>query len=144
MQLFEAYTTLQGKLQQYEESGRLMPHPSARRERFRAFAEADLMPLSRRLATILTQAGIPAYTEAQLDGKPLWFGLFLNDRWPTGIYVQPLDAHSMQLSLRFDLDSEAEEHHILLYRQCTRATFSATLERAVERLLMQTWKERRR
>ena len=59
MQLFEAYTTLQGKLQQYEESGRLMPHPSARRERFRAFAEADLMPLSRRLATILTQAGIP-------------------------------------------------------------------------------------
>ena len=121
MQRSEADTTLQGKLQQYEESGRLTPHPDARRERFRAFAEADLTPLTRRLATILTQAGIPAYTEAQLEGTPLWFGLFLNDRWPAGIYVQPLDASSMQLSLRFNLDSEAEEHHILLYRQCTRA-----------------------
>ena len=74
----------------------------------------------------------------------MWFGLLLNDQWPAGIYVQPLDAHSMQLSLRFDLDSEAEEHHILLYRQCTRETFAATLEQAVERLLMQTWVERRR
>ncbi len=143
MQLCEAYTTLQGKLQQYEETGRLTPHPDAMRERFRAFAEADLMPLTRRLATILTQAGIPAETSAQLEEESMWFGLFLNETWSVGIYVQPLDAASMQLSLQFNLDSEAEEHHLLLYRKCTRATFAATLERAVERLLMQTWGERR-
>ncbi len=143
MQLCEAYTTLQGKLQQYEETGRLTPHPDAMRERFRAFAEADLMPLTRRLATILTQAGIPAETSAQLEEESMWFGLVLNETWSVGIYVQPLDAASMQLSLQFNLDSEAEEHHLLLYRKCTRATFAATLERAVERLLMQTWGERR-
>ncbi|HRB16180.1 MAG TPA: hypothetical protein PK224_10350 [Nitrospira sp.] len=144
MQLCEAYTTLQNKLQQYEETGRLTPRPDAMRSRFLAFAEADLMPLTRRLATILTQAGIPAYTRAQLEEEAMWFGLFLNETWSVGIYVQPLDAASMQLSLQFNVDSEAEEHHILLYRKCTRATFATTLERAVERLLMQTWEERRR
>lgn len=136
MHLSEAFTTLQGKLRQYEESERFMPSRDARRERFRAFAEADLMPLTRRLATILTQGGIPASTKTHLEETPMWFGLFLDDLWPASIYVQPLDAHSMHLFLRFDTNSEAEEHHVLLYRQCTRATFAATLERAVERLLM--------
>ncbi len=138
MHLFEAYTTLQKTLQQYEETGRLTPHPDAMRWRFLAFAEADLMPLTRRLATILNQAGIPAQTGAQLQEESMWFGLFLNETWSVGIYIQPLDATSMQLSLQFDLDSQADEHHLLLYRKCTRVTFAETLERAVERLLVRS------
>lgn len=137
MQLFDAYTTLQGKLQQYEETGQLTPHPNTAHARFLAFAEADLMPLTRRLATILNQAGIPAQIGAQLEEESMWFGVFLNESWSVGIYIQPLDATSMQLSIQFNLDPEVEEHHILLYRKCTRATFAATLERGVERLLMQ-------
>lgn len=139
MQQFEAYTTLHEKLQQYEETGRLTPHPDATRARFLAFAEADLMPLTRRLATILNQAGIPAQTGAQLEEESMWFGLFLNETWSVGIYVQPLDTVSMQLSLQFNVDPEMEEHHILLYRKCSRATFATAMERAIERLLMQSW-----
>lgn len=138
MQLFEAYTTLQEKLQQYEEMGRLRPHPDATRARFLAFAEADLLPLTRRLATILNQAGIPAQTAAQLEEESMWFGLFLNDTRSVGLYVQPLDPASMQLSLQFNLDPEMEEHHILLYRKCNRTTFATAMERAIERLLMQS------
>ncbi len=139
MQLFDAYTTLQQKLQQYERMGRLTPHPEASRLRFLAFAEADLMPLTRRLATILCQAGIPAEASAQPEGDSLWFGLFLDDRWSAGVYLQPLDDISMRLTLRFSWEPTIEEHHALLYRTCTRVTFAADLERSIERLLMQSW-----
>lgn len=139
MQLFDAYTALQQKLQQYERTGRLTPHPDSPRTRFLAFAEADLMPLTRRLATILSQAGIPAQANAQLESESLWFGLFLDDRWSVGAYLQPLDDLSMRLTLRFSWEPTIEQHHVLLYRTCTRATFATAMERAIERLLVQSW-----
>jgi|CXWL01.1.fsa_nt_gi hypothetical protein len=37
-----------------------MPSPEAERSCFLAFAETDLIPLTRRLVMILNQAGIPA------------------------------------------------------------------------------------
>lgn len=139
MQLFDAYITLQQKLQQYERTGRLTPHPDATRARFLAFADADLVPLTRRLATILSQAGIPAQASAQLEGESLWFGLFFDDRWSVGTYLQPLDDISMRLTLRFSWEPTIENHHVVLYRTCTRATFAAALEQSIERLLLQSW-----
>ncbi len=140
MQLFEAYTSLQEKLQQYKQTGQPTPNSDGTHARFLAFAEADLIPLTCRLAAILNQAGIPAQVGAQMEVQSMWFGVFLNEMWSVGIYVQPLDAASMQLSLQFNPDSEVDEHHILLYRKCTRATFAAAMERGVERLLTQTWR----
>jgi len=139
MQLFEAYTTLQEKLQQYEEAGRHRPHPDGTRARFLAFAEADLIPLTRRLATIVGQAGIPAQATAQLEDESMWFGLFLDDRWTLGVYLQPVDAANMRLTIRFSWEPTIEEQHVLLYRNCTRATFAAALEQCIERLLLQSW-----
>lgn len=138
MQLFDAYTNLQQKLQQYERTGQLTPHPEAARPRFLAFAEADLMPLARRLATILCQAGIPAEASAQLEGDALWFGVFLDDRWSAGVYLQPFDDISMRLTIRFSWEPTIEEQHAMLYRTCTRVTFADALERGIERLLVQS------
>ena len=68
MELLDAYTTLRGKLQRYEEQGWLLPCPETERSRFLAFAEIDLIPLTRRLATVLQQAGIPAHVAVHGDG----------------------------------------------------------------------------
>lgn len=136
MQLFEAYTTLQGKLQQYEEKGWIMPNSDAERSRFLAFAETDLIPLTRRLATILNQAGIPAQAVNKLEDTPMWFGLFLDETWAVGAFLQPLDAASMQLTIRFSWDPMVEEQHVLLYRKCTRTAFASALEQSIDRLLL--------
>lgn len=136
MQLFEAYTTFQSKLQQYEEKRWIMPNPEAERSRFLAFAETDLISLTRRLATILNQAGIPAQAIDKLEEDPMWFGLFLDETWAVGAFLQPLDAAGMQLTIRFNWDPTVEEQHVLLYRKCTRATFASALERCIDRLLI--------
>ncbi|MDP3092195.1 MAG: hypothetical protein Q8N04_16100 [Nitrospira sp.] len=67
-----AYPKLQGQLRRYEEHGLLIPDPASARMRFLALAEIDLIPLARRLATLLQQAGIPACTVVQLDEIPMW------------------------------------------------------------------------
>lgn len=138
MYLFEAYTTIQGKLQQYEEKGWITPAPKAARSRFLAFAETDLIPLTRRLATILNQAGVPAQAIDQLEEEFPWFGLFLDETWAVGAYLQPLDATSMQVTIRFSWDPTVEEQHVLLYRKCTRVSFASVLERCIDRLLIQS------
>ena len=99
MQLFDAYSRLQGRLQRYEEEGWLTPCPDAERSHFLAFAEIDLIPLTRRLATVLQQAGIPAQTVVQLDETSLWFGVFLDETWTRGLYLQhTIRHHSSSLS----------------------------------------------
>ncbi len=136
MQLFEAYSKLQGRLQQYEEKGWIHPTPDIGVARFQAFAEPDLIPLTRRLVTILQQAGIPAHAVDKLHETPMWFGLFLNEAWTVGVFLQPLDAVSMQITVRFGWDPPIEESQVLPYRKCTRATFAAALERCIDRLLI--------
>lgn len=136
MQLLDAYAQLQGRLQRYEEQGVITPSPDAERSRFVAFAELDLIPLCRRLVTVLQQAGIPAQAVDKLDETPMWFGVFLNETWTVGLFLQSRDATSMQLTLRFGWDPAVEEGHVLFYRRCTRAAFASALERCIERLLI--------
>ena len=136
MQLFEAYSKLQGQLRRYEEQGVIVPNPDSARLRFLTFAEIELIPLTRRLATVLQQNGIPAQTVVKLDETPMWFGLFLDETWTVGVFIQPLDVASMQLTVRFGWDPAIEQPHMLLYRRCTRATFASALERCIERLLI--------
>ena len=136
MQLLDAYSQFQGRLQRYEEQGWITPGTDVERTRFLAFAEIDLIPLTRRLATILQQAGIPAQTVDRLDDTPMWFGLFLDETWTVGVFLQPLDPTAMQLTVRFGWDPAVEERHTLLYRRCTRSTFAAALERCIDRLLI--------
>lgn len=136
MHLLDAYTRLQGQLQRYEEQGLLIPNPDSTRLRFVAFAEIELIPLTRRLETVLQQAGIPAQTVVKLDDNTMWFGLFLNETWTAGVFLQPLDASSMQLTVRFEWDPAKEESHVLLYRRCTPSTFASALERCIDRLLI--------
>lgn len=135
MELLDAYTKLQGKLQRYEEQGWLLPCPEAERSRFLAFAEIDLIPLVRRLATVLQQAGIPAQTVVQLDETPLWFGVFLDETWTRGLYLQPHDSASLQLTVRLSWDPPLEEPHVLAYRHCTREKCASALERCIDHLL---------
>ena len=136
MQLFDAYPKLQGQLRRYEEHGLLIPDPDSARMRFLAFAEIDLIPLIRRLETILQQAGVPAQTVVNLEESPTWFGVFLNETRTMGLFLQPLDAASMQLTMRFGWDPPVEEPHVLLYRKCTRAACASALERCIDRLLI--------
>lgn len=136
MYLFEAYTTIQGKLQQYEEKGWITPAPEAARSRFLAFAETDLIPLTRRLATILNQAGVPAQAIDQLEEETPWFGLVLDETRAVGVFLQTLDPASMHVTIRFSWDPTVEEQHVLLYRKCTRVSFASALERCIERLLI--------
>lgn len=136
MQLFDAYPKLQGQLRRYEEHGLLIPDPDSARMRFLAFAEIDLIPLTRRLATLLHQAGIPARTVVKLDETPMWFGVFWDETWTVGVFVQPHDAVSMRLTVRFGWNPAVEEDHVLLYRRCTQTTFSSALERCIDRLII--------
>ncbi len=92
--------------------------------------------LPETLATILNQAGIPAQAIDKLEHTPMWFGLFLDETWDVGAFLQPLDAAGMQLTIRFNWDPTVEEQHVLLYRKCTRATFASALERCIDRLLI--------
>lgn len=136
MELLDAYTKLQGKLQRYEEQGWITPCSDSEHSRFLAFAEIDLIPLTRRLTTVLQQAGIPAQTIVKLDDNTMWFGLFMDETWTVGVFLQPLDASSMRLTVRFGWDPSIEESHVLLYRRCTRATFASALEHCIDRLLI--------
>jgi hypothetical protein len=136
MQMLDAYPKLQGRLRRYEEEGLLIPNPDSAQMRFLAFAEIDLIPLTRRLATLLQQAGIPAQTVVNLEESPAWFGLFLDETRTVGLFLQPLDAASMQLTMRFGWDPPVEEPHVLLYRKCTRAACASALERCIDRLLI--------
>lgn len=136
MELLDAYTKLQGKLQHYEEQGWITPSPEAERSRFLAFAEIDLIPLTRRLATVLQQAGIPAHVAIELEEHNMWFGLFMDETRTRGLLLQPHDAASMQLTMRFSWDPAVEEPHALLYHRCTRAAFASALERCIDRLLI--------
>ncbi len=136
MQLFDAYSKLQGQLRRYEEHGWLIPNPESARLRFLAFAEIELIPLTRRLATVLQQAGIPAQTVVQLDQTPMWFGLFLDETWTRGLFLQPHDSASLQLTVRLSWAPPQEEPHVLLYHRCTRAAFASALERCIDRLLI--------
>lgn len=136
MQLSDAYMRLQGKLQKYEEKGWITPDADAERWRFLAFAEGDLIPMIQRLATILQQAGILGVAVEKLDDNPPWFGVFLDETWAVGVFLQPLDSTSMQLTVRFGWEPTVEEQHVLLYRKCTSATFASALERCIDRLLI--------
>lgn len=135
MELLDAYTKLQGKLQRYEEQGWMTPCPDAERSRFLAFAEIDLIPLARRLAAILQQAGIPAHVAIELEERNMWFGLFLDETRTRGLLLQPHDAASLQLTIRFGWDPAVEEPHVVHYHRCTRAFFASALERCIDRLL---------
>ena len=135
MELLDAYTKLQGKLQRYEEQGWLSPRLDAERSRFLAFAEIDLIPLVRRLAAILQQAGIPAHVAIELEERNMWFGLFLDETQTRGLLLQPHDAASMILTVRFGWDPPVEEPHVVRYHRCTRALFASALERCIDRLL---------
>lgn len=135
MELLDAYTKLQGKLQRYEEQGWITPCPNAERSRFLAFAEIDLIPLTRRLAAILQQAGTAAHVVVQLEEDTMWFGLFLDETQTRGLLLQPHDATSIELTVRFGWDPPVEEPHVLRYHRCTRALFASALERCIDRLL---------
>jgi hypothetical protein len=135
MELLGAYTKLQGKLQRYEEQGWITPCPDAERSRFLAFAEIDLIPLARRLATILRQAGISAYVAVELEDRNMWLGLFLDETRTRGLLLQSHDAAAMQLTVRFGWDPPVEEPHVLRYHRCTRALFASALERCIDRLI---------
>ena len=136
MELLDAYTKLQGKLQRYEEQGWMTPCPDAERSRFLAFAEIDLIPLVRRLATILQQAGISAHVAVELETDHMWVGLFLDETRTRGLFLQTHDAASMQLTVRFSWDPTVEEPHVLHYHRCTRAAFASALERCIDRLVI--------
>lgn len=135
MHLLDAYTRLQGQLQRYEEQGWLIPNPDSTRLRFVAFAEIELIPLTRRLETVLQQAGIPAQTVVKLDDNTMWFGLFLDETWTRGLYLQPHDTASLQLTVRLSWDPPLEEPHVLAYRHCTREKCASALERCIDHLL---------
>lgn len=136
MELLDAYTKLQGRLQHYEENGWMTPSPDAQLSRFLAFAEIDLIPLTRRLAAILQQAGMAAHVVVQLEEDNMWFGLFLDETRTRGLLLQPHDATSMQLTVRFGWDPPVEEPHVLRYHRCTRAHFASALERCIDRLVI--------
>ena len=135
MHLLEAFTTLQTFLHRYEEQGGISPTPEMNQLRFLAFAEVELVPIIRRVTTVLQQAGIPAHDVVKLREDPMWFGVFLDETWTCGLFVQPHDAASMLLTIRLGGDPLTEEPHVLPYRRCTRAAFASVLERSVERLL---------
>ena len=135
MHLLEAFTTLRTFLQRYEEQGGISPSPATNRLRFLAFADFELIPLMKRLTTVLQQAGIPARDVVQFGEEPVWFGVFLDDTWTCGVFVQPHDAASMLLTIRVGGDPLSEEPHVLPYRRCTREAFASVLERSIERLL---------
>lgn len=135
MHLLEAFTTLRTFLQRYEENGGISPSPATKRLRFLAFADIELIPLMRRLTTVLQQAGIPARDVVELGGESAWFGMFLDDTWTRGVFVQQHDAASMLLTIRRGGDPIIEEHHPLGYQRCTPQAFAAVLERTVEQLL---------
>lgn len=135
MQLFDPYLKLQGQLRRYEEHGWLIPNPESARLRFLAFAEIELIPLTRRLTAVLQQAGIPAQTVVQLDETPMWFGVFLDETWTRGLHLQPHDSSSLQLTVRLSLDPPLEEPHVLAYRHCTREKCASALERCIDHLL---------
>lgn len=135
MYLLEAFTTLRTFLQQYEEHSGISASPATKRLRFLAFADIELIPLMRRLTTLLQQAGIPARDVAELSGEPAWFGVFLDDTWTRGVILQPHDAASMLLTIRRGGNPIIEEHQPLGYQRCTPQAFAAVLESTIKRLL---------
>ncbi len=136
MQHPETFTTLHTLLQRYEEQGWLTPCPGTERSRFLAFAANDVVPLTRRLTTLLQQAGISAQDVVELDQENPWCGLFLDEAWTQGLWVQAQDGSSMLLTIRLGGTPPTEEQQILPYRYCTQAGFASLLERTIERLII--------
>lgn len=136
MTRFAPFTVLRQQIHEAKEKGHLVPSANAARKQFEALVLTEVSPMLKHLASVLCQEGVPASVTMDLDHRPAYAELHLEEAGVQLFIVDMLD--SAQIRVDRHVRGETEPSQTILIPMCeqVRERLSFLLEQMLINTLM--------
>ena len=136
MTRFAPFTVLRQQIHEAKEKGDLVPSAEAARKQFEALVFTEVSPMLKHLASILSQEGVPASVNMDLDHRPAYAELHLEETGVQLFIVHMLDCAQIRVDRHFRGETEPSQTALLPMCGQVRERLSFLLEQMLINTLM--------
>lgn len=109
MTRFAPFTVLRQQIREAKEKGDLVPSADAARKQFEALVMNEVSPMLQHLSSILCQEGVPASVNMDLDHRPAYAELHLEEAGVQFFIVDMLDCAQIRVDLHVRGETEPSQ-----------------------------------
>ena len=136
MTRFAPFTVLRQQIHEAKEKGHLVPSANAARKQFEALVLTEISPMLKHLASVLCQEGVPASVTMDLDHRPAYAELHLEEAGVQLFIVDLLDCGKVRVDRHFRGETEPSQTALLPMCGQVRERLSFLLEQMLINTLM--------